>query len=114
MKHLSTFALKGNICFSLDKNKLSVQKQSYLVCQNGVCAGVFKELPESFHGIPVRDAGDALIIPGLSDIHLHAPQYSFRGMGMDLELLDWLNTITFPEEAKYADLDMPERRTLFL
>lgn len=105
MKHLSTFALKGNICFSLDKNKLSVQKQSYLVCQNGVCAGVFKELPESFHGIPVRDAGDALIIPGLSDIHLHAPQYSFRGMGMDLELLDWLNTITFPEEAKYADLD---------
>lgn len=105
MKHLSTFALKGNICFSLDKNKLSVQEQSYLVCQNGVCAGVFKELPESFHGIPVRDAGDALIIPGLSDIHLHAPQYSFRGMGMDLELLDWLNTITFPEEAKYADLD---------
>ena len=105
MKHLSTFALKGNICFSLDKNKLSVQKQSYLVCQNGVCAGVFKELPESFHGIPVRDSGDALIIPGLSDIHLHAPQYSFRGMGMDLELLDWLNTITFPEEAKYADLD---------
>lgn len=105
MKHLSTFALKGNICFSLDKNKLSVQEQSYLVCQNGVCAGVFKELPESFHGIPVRDSGDALIIPGLSDIHLHAPQYSFRGMGMDLELLDWLNTITFPEEAKYADLD---------
>ncbi len=105
MKHLSTFALKGNICFSLDKNKLSVQEQSYLVCQNGVCAGVFKGLPESFHGIPVRDSGDALIIPGLSDIHLHAPQYSFRGMGMDLELLDWLNTITFPEEAKYADLD---------
>lgn len=105
MKHLSAFALKGNICFSLDKNKLSVQEQSYLVCQNGVCAGVFKELPESFHGIPVRDAGDALIIPGLSDIHLHAPQYSFRGMGMDLELLGWLNTITFPEEAKYADLD---------
>ena len=24
---------------------------------------------------------------------------------MDLELLEWLNTITFPQEAKYADLD---------
>ena len=24
---------------------------------------------------------------------------------MDLELLDWLNTVTFPEEARYADLD---------
>lgn len=105
MKHMSAFALKGNICFSQGKNKISVHEQSYLICENGVCAGIFKELPEGFLHIPVRDAGDSLIIPGLSDIHLHAPQYSFRGMGMDLELLDWLNTVTFPEEAKYADLD---------
>ena len=43
--------------------------------------------------------------PGLTDLHLHAPQYSFRGMGMDLELLDWLNSVTFPEESKYSDQD---------
>ena len=105
MKHKTTFALRGNVCFSQESDQISVHENSYLVCENGVCAGIFKELPEQYHGIPVRDAGDALIIPGLSDIHLHAPQYSFRGMGMDLELLDWLNTITFPEEAKYADSD---------
>ena len=105
MKHETTFALKGNICFSESSDQISVHENSYLVCENGVCAGIFKELPEQYHGICVRDAGDALIIPGLADIHLHAPQYSFRGMGMDLELLDWLNTITFPEESKYADSD---------
>lgn len=105
MKQQNTFALKGNICFSEGTNRISVREQSWLVCENGVCAGVFSELPDRLKGIPIRDAGDALIIPGLSDLHLHAPQYSFRGMGMDLELLDWLNTITFPEESKYGDLD---------
>ncbi len=28
---------------------------------------------------------------------------------MDLELLDWLNTITFPQEAKYADLSYAKK-----
>ena len=50
--------------------------------------------------IPVEDVGDKLIIPGLTDLHVHAPQYSFRGLGMDMELLDWLETNTFPEAAK--------------
>ena len=30
-------------------------------------------------------------------------------MYMDLELLDWLNTVTFPEEARYADLNYAEK-----
>ena len=63
MKHETTFALKGNICFSESSDQISVHENSYLVCENGVCAGIFKELPEQYHGICVRDAGDALIIP---------------------------------------------------
>lgn len=31
---------------------------------------------------------------------------------MDLELLDWLNTITFPQEAKYADLSYAKKAYL--
>ena len=105
MKQNSSFALKGNVCFSTDKNTLVSREHAYVVCENGKCAGVFSSLPEKFQGIPVRDAGDSLIVPGFADLHLHAPQYSFRGMGMDLELLDWLNTNTFPEESKYRDLE---------
>ena len=103
MKQNSSFALKGNVCFSTDKNTLVSREHAYVVCENGKCAGVFSSLPEKFQGIPVRDAGDSLIVPGFADLHLHAPQYSFRGMGMDLELLDWLNSVTFPEESKYSD-----------
>ena len=51
----------------------------------------------------MKDCGDALIVPGMVDLHAHAPQYAFRGLGMDLELLEWLNTHTFPEEAKYSN-----------
>lgn len=69
-----------------------------------MCRSIFLP-PGKIPGIPIRDAGDSLIIPGFTDLHLHAPQYSFRGMGMDLELLDWLNSVTFPEESKYSDQD---------
>ena len=50
-----------------------------------------------------------LIIPGMVDLHIHAPQYAFRGMGMDYELIEWLNTQTFPEEAKYADAEYAKK-----
>lgn len=100
-----TFVLKGTICHSITPTELSITEHGYLVCENGLCAGVFTELPEKYTALECTDFGDSLIIPGLTDLHLHAPQYTFRATGMDLELLDWLNTITFPQEARYEDLD---------
>lgn len=104
MEERKNFVLKGNICYSRDAAAFRTVEAGYLVCVDGLSAGVFKELPEQYAGWPVTDYGDRLIVPGLVDLHIHAPQYGFRGLGMDLELLDWLNTHTFPEEAKYADL----------
>ena len=52
---------------------------------------------------------DRLILPGMTDLHVHAPQFAFRGLGMDMELLEWLNTYTFPEESKYKELDYADR-----
>ena len=103
------FALKGTICYSKNQKELVFAENSYAVCENGLCAGVFSQLPEEYKDIPVKDMGDRLIIPGFTDLHLHAPQYAYRGTGMDLELLDWLNTITFPQEAKYADLSYAKK-----
>lgn len=99
------FVLKGNICYSEDKDTLRICENGYVVCENGISGGVFRELPERYRTFAYHDCGDRLIIPGLVDLHLHAPQYAFRGLGMDLELIDWLNTHTFPEEAKYANLE---------
>ena len=101
---MSSFILKGNICYSEGPQSIVLKPDSYLVCVDDLCVGVFERLPEQFAGLPLTDYGDKLIIPGLTDLHVHAPQFSFRGLGMDMELLDWLNTYTFPEESKYRDL----------
>ena len=103
------FVLKGNICYSQNSRALICVEQGYLVCTDGISAGVYKELPQMYAGFPLTDYGDRLIVPGLTDLHLHAPQYSFRGLGMDLELLEWLNTRTFPEESKYSDMEYAKR-----
>ena len=97
---MKDFVLKGNICYSKSKNDLFTQKNSYVVCVNGESKGVFAELPSQYMELPLVDYGDCLIIPGMIDLHIHAPQYAFRGMCMDLELMDWLNRYTFPEEEK--------------
>ena len=99
------FALKGTICYSTSPTELSITEGGYVVCESGHCAGVFPELPDRYRQIPCTDFGDELIIPGLTDLHIHAPQYTFRASGMDLELLDWLNTITFPQEARHEDTE---------
>ena len=46
-----------------------------------------------------------MIIPAFSDLHVHASQYIERGLGMDMLLSDWLNQYTFPQEARFADMD---------
>ena len=55
------------------------------------------------------DFGDRLLIPAMNDLHVHAPQYRNQGIAMDLELMDWLQQYTYPEETKYADTGYAER-----
>ena len=45
-----------------------------------------------------------VLIPGLVDLHVHAPQWPQLGTGLDLPLERWLFEYTFPLEARYADL----------
>ena len=80
-----------------------------MISESGLVKGVFEKVPPEYAQVSVSDYGECLIIPGLTDLHVHAPQYTFRAMGMDMELLEWLETNTFPEEAKYQDLEYARR-----
>lgn len=103
------FALRGNICYAPAAGELVVRENAFVVCAGGVCRGVFDALPEAFSGLEVFDCADRLILPGLVDLHTHAPQFALRGTGMDCELMDWLQRYAFPEEARYADAVYADR-----
>jgi len=45
-----------------------------------------------------------LLLPGLIDLHVHAPQFPQLGKCLDLPLEDWLMNYTFPLEARYSDV----------
>lgn len=98
------FTVKGDFATAVTKDKLVTYPHSYALCEAGKIVAIVDSLPEGdWKSCPCFDFTGKLIIPGGTDLHVHAPQYAFRGMGMELELIDWLNTYTFKEEAKYTD-----------
>jgi guanine deaminase len=98
-----SFILKGNILYSKSPKDLICIPEGYLICEDGKVEGIYETIPQQYSKLECIDYKDHLIIPGLIDLHTHAPQYPIRSLGMDMELLDWLKHNTFPEEAKYAD-----------
>ena len=102
---------KANILFTPTPGELKIIEHGYIVVRsNGLIEGVYQELPENMDWRrQVMDFGDKLLIPAFNDLHVHAPQYRNMGLALDLELLPWLNTYTFPEETKYRDPDYARR-----
>ncbi len=45
------------------------------------------------------------LLPGLVDLHIHAPQWPQLGLALDLPLEEWLQACTFPLEARFRDID---------
>jgi guanine deaminase len=52
----------------------------------------------------VHDYGDSLIMAGFVDTHVHYSQLGIIA-SYGTQLIEWLNTYTFPEEGKFSDLD---------
>ncbi len=61
-----------------------------------------ESLPPEWRGVPIEDHRGRLILPGFIDTHVHCPQLDVIA-SFGTELLDWLNTYTFPAERRYAD-----------
>lgn len=59
---------------------------------------------DNFHQL----AEGQYLLPGFIDLHVHAPQWAQSGTALDIPLYDWLNTYTFPLEAKFSDLDFAQ------
>ncbi|KAF7276177.1 hypothetical protein GWI33_010846, partial [Rhynchophorus ferrugineus] len=59
------------------------------------------QLDDTFH---VEHYPEQLIIPGFLDTHIHYPQTEMVGAYGE-QLLEWLDTYTFPTEIQYQDAE---------
>lgn len=97
--------LKGNIIQSISLNEVKCFKDGgILIDDDGTIIDVYETIPTDTK-YKITDYGDSLIMQSFADMHLHAPQFPMTGMGMDLPLLDWLNTYTFKTESRFKDND---------
>lgn len=105
--------LKGNIIYTREKEAFDVHEDSYLVIEDKRVVAIYKVLPEiykvSSDQVEIIDYSDAIIIPSLIDLHVHAPQFMQRGLGLNLQLIDWLNQYTFIFEQRFEDIDYAQK-----
>ena len=66
-------------------------------------AGTYADLAPKYPDADILDYRDAFLVPGFIDTHVHYPQIPVIG-AMGLRLLEWLETRTLPEEARFADV----------
>ena len=69
-----------------------------LVAASGAAADIIAQAPDA----PVTDHRPHLMMPGFIDAHIHMPQAQVIA-SWGAQLLDWLNTYTFPAESKFSD-----------
>ncbi|MES5043781.1 guanine deaminase [Rhizobium nepotum] len=115
---MSMVLLRGRL-LSFRRAPLSIDDtQSYLYIEDGGLlledgriaaigdyADIRKQAPEE---IEEKDHRPHLIVPGLIDMHLHFPQMQVIG-SYAANLLEWLNTYTFPEECRFVETAHAER-----
>ncbi|MDP3815540.1 guanine deaminase [Pseudomonas sp.] len=75
-----------------------------LVIENGQVAqvGHAADLLPTLKSVEIKHYANALITPGFIDTHIHYPQTGMIASYGE-QLLDWLNTYTFPTEQQFAD-----------
>ena len=101
------FALKGILAFTKERNQFTIMENAYLVCDGSIVAGCYKELPAPYRNVPIFDTNGKIIIPGTCDIHLHASQFTFQGIGQNIENGEWntwFDRYAFPDESRFNNL----------
>ena len=73
-----------------------------ILIQDGRILAVGDHADLARDGLPEIDHRPHLILPGFIDPHTHFPQLQVIA-SWGAQLLDWLNTYTFPAEAEFAD-----------
>jgi guanine deaminase len=104
----------GTFLHAPERGRLECLKNALVVvAADGVITAVHRDDSPLARTEAVRlDAANALVklspghyvLPGMVDLHVHAPQWPQLGQALELSLEDWLQTYTLPLESRYSDL----------
>jgi guanine deaminase len=113
-----TFGVEATIIDAPILGELRIRERALVVVNE---AGTIEDIMEAgtpAHAIVREDLIDrgalhrfgsgCYLLPGLVDLHNHAPQWPQLGKALDVPLEDWLGRYTFPLEARYDDIDFAE------
>ncbi|WP_420632266.1 guanine deaminase [Candidatus Leptofilum sp.] len=116
---MKQFTLCGTLIHAPECGEIEIIENGLIeVDEAGIIAGLHS--PEAEQHATIKQtafASNSLIelsagqylLPGLIDLHVHAPQWPQAGNALHLPLYTWLQEYTFPLEAKYADLAFAEK-----
>lgn len=113
------FALRGTFMHAPRRGEIEIMEDAVVsVDARGRIDAVHRR-EQVGHAAAVTDARDRgilhelregrYVLPGLVDLHVHAPQWPQLGKALHLPLYEWLLQCTFPLEARYADRTFAER-----
>ena len=106
--HSTRLALRGDLLDftgapawgDVDSAAVRFRPDHWLLVEDGRIQGAQLEAPDASWSR--QDHRGKLILPGFIDTHVHMPQLEVIA-SFGTELLDWLNTYTFPAETRFAD-----------
>jgi guanine deaminase len=88
-----------------DAKALETFADGALLIEEGRIAacGEYGVVAAQYPMVPVHDLRGGFLLPGFIDTHIHFPQVKVLG-GLGRQLLDWLEFVALPEEARMADV----------
>ncbi|MEM6818712.1 MAG: guanine deaminase [Pseudomonadota bacterium] len=119
---MSARAFRGTILHCLtdpgvdnDQDAMQVFEDGVLIVEDGDVIDIGPAddmLSQLGEQCPVTDYRGRFLLPGFIDCHVHYPQTNIIA-AYGTQLLDWLNTYTFPFEARFADIEYARETATF-
>lgn len=92
--------LSGRYLLTMDQEQRVIEEGGVAIAGDTILAvDKAADLLARYPGARVMAEPHGLIMPGLVNVHTHAPMSLFRGLADDLPLMEWLQHYIFPVEA---------------
>ena len=103
---MNSFAVQGGYII---KSARDVVQDGYVIVEGALIRDITTERPP---GMEIIGHPHDIVMPGLINLHTHAPMTLFRGLADDLPLMQWLEDHIFPAEKNFVNAEFAYLGTL--